>query len=87
VGTEAAATLLLALIHEQHYLTSAAGEFRAFVTSAYPEVRGPAEEPLPTRRVQGSRAIAQSFMGVASFSNSCAALRRASIPNSTWAAI
>src|SRR6266481_1375069 len=48
VGTEAAATLLLALIHEQHHLTSAAGEFRAFVTSAYPEVRGPAEEPLPT---------------------------------------
>ena len=33
VGTEAAeATLLLTLMHEQHHLTSAAGEFRAFVT-------------------------------------------------------
>src|SRR5215475_5966226 len=30
------------LMHEQHHLTSAAGEFRAFVTRAYPEVRGPA---------------------------------------------
>ena len=63
VGTEAAATLLLALIHDQHHLTSAAGEFRAFATSAYPEVRGPAEEPLPIRRVQGEQSNSSIIYG------------------------
>src|SRR5712691_10023777 len=63
VGTEAAATLLLALIHEQHHLTSAAGEFRAFVTSAYPEVRGSAEEPLLMRRVQGEQSNSSIIYG------------------------
>jgi maltose alpha-D-glucosyltransferase / alpha-amylase len=63
VGTEAAATLLLALIHEQHHLTSAAGEFRAFVTRAYPEVRGPAEEPLTIRRVQGEQSNSSIIYG------------------------
>ena len=63
VGTEVAATLLLTLIHEQHHLTSAAGEFRAFVTRAYPEVRGPAEEPLPMRRVQGEQSNSSIIYG------------------------
>jgi maltose alpha-D-glucosyltransferase / alpha-amylase len=63
VGTEAAATLLLAQIHEQHHLTSAAGEFRAFVTSAYPDVRGPAEEPLAIRRVQGEQSNSSIIYG------------------------
>ena len=63
VGTEAAATLLLAQIHEQHHITSAAGEFRAFVTSAYPDVRGPAEEPLPIRRVQGEQSNSSMIYG------------------------
>ena len=63
MGTEAAATLLLDLIHEQHHLTSAAGEFRAFVTRAYPEVRGPAEEPLPVRRVQGEQSNSSIIYG------------------------
>jgi len=63
VGTEAAATLLHALIHEQRHLTTAAGEFRAFVTSAYPEVRGPAEEPLPMRRLQGEQSNSSIVYG------------------------
>jgi maltose alpha-D-glucosyltransferase/alpha-amylase len=63
VGTEAAATLLLALIHDQHHLTSAAGEFRAFATRAYADVRGPAEEPLPTRRVQGEQSNSSIIYG------------------------
>jgi maltose alpha-D-glucosyltransferase/alpha-amylase len=63
VGTEAAATLLLTMMHEQHHLTSAAGEFRAFVTKAYPEVRGPAEEPLPMRRVQGEQSNSSIIYG------------------------
>jgi maltose alpha-D-glucosyltransferase / alpha-amylase len=63
VGTEAAATLLLALIHEQHHLTSAAGAFRAFVTRAYPDVRGPVEEPLPMRRVQGEQSNSSIIYG------------------------
>jgi maltose alpha-D-glucosyltransferase/alpha-amylase len=63
VGTEAAATLLLAQIHEQHHLTSAAGEFRAFVTSAYSDVRGPAEEPLTLRRVQGEQSNSSVIYG------------------------
>jgi len=63
VGTEAAATLLLALIHEQHHLTSAAGEFRAFGTRAYPDVRGPAEEPLAIRRVQGEQSNSSIIYG------------------------
>jgi maltose alpha-D-glucosyltransferase / alpha-amylase len=63
VGTEAAATLLLDLIQEHHHLTSAAGEFRAFVTRAYPDVRGPAEEPLPVRRVQGEQSNSSIIYG------------------------
>src|SRR2546428_258989 len=63
VGTEAAATLLLAQIHEQHHITSAAGEFRAFVTRAYPDVRGPAEEPLTIRRVQGEQSNSSMIYG------------------------
>ena len=63
VGTEAAATLLLAQIHAQHHLTSAAGEFRAFVTRAYPDVRGPAEEPLTIRRVQGEQSNSSVIYG------------------------
>src|SRR4030095_14481288 len=63
VGTEAAATLLLALLHERHHLPSAAGEFRAFGTSAYPDVRGPAEEPLPMRRVQGEQSNSSIIYG------------------------
>ena len=63
VGTEAAATLLLNLIHEHHHLTSAAGEFRAFVTRAYPDVRGPVEEPLPVRRVQGEQSNSSIIYG------------------------
>ena len=63
VGTEAAATLLLNMIHESQHLTSAAGELRAFVTRAYPEVRGPAEEPLPMRRVQGEQSNSSIIYG------------------------
>jgi maltose alpha-D-glucosyltransferase/alpha-amylase len=63
VGIEAAATLLLNLIHEHHHLTSAAGEFRAFVTRAYPDVRGPAEEPLPVRRAQGEQSNSSIIYG------------------------
>jgi maltose alpha-D-glucosyltransferase / alpha-amylase len=51
LGTEAAASLLLTLIDEQYRLTSGAGELRTFTTKAYPEVRGPVEEPLAIRRV------------------------------------
>ena len=63
MGTEAAATLLLAQIHEHHHITSAAGEFRAFVTTAYPDVRGPAEEPLTIRRVQGEQSNSSMIYG------------------------
>jgi maltose alpha-D-glucosyltransferase/alpha-amylase len=51
------------LIEEQHHLTSAAGAFRAFVTKAYSEVCGPAEEPLPVRRVQGEQSNSSIIYG------------------------
>jgi maltose alpha-D-glucosyltransferase/alpha-amylase len=63
VGTEAAATLLLDLIQAQRHLTSAAGEFRAFVTRAYPEARGAVEEPLSLRRVQGEQSNSSMIYG------------------------
>src|SRR5262249_32752298 len=44
-------------------LTSAAGEFRAFVTRAYPELRGPAEEALTIRRIQGEQSNSSMIYG------------------------
>jgi maltose alpha-D-glucosyltransferase/alpha-amylase len=63
VGTEAAATLLLTLIEAQQRLASGAGEFRAFSTRAYPELRGPVEEPLSTRRTQGEQSNSSMVYG------------------------
>src|SRR5439155_15900036 len=50
-------------IHAQRHLTSAAGEFRAFVTRAYPEARGAVEEPLSLRRVQGEQSNSSVIYG------------------------
>jgi maltose alpha-D-glucosyltransferase/alpha-amylase len=63
LGTEAGATHLLTLIEGQQRLTSGAGEFRAFATRVYPEVRGPAEEPLALRRVQGEQSNSSMIYG------------------------
>jgi maltose alpha-D-glucosyltransferase / alpha-amylase len=63
VGTEAAAALLLNMIQESQHLTSAAGEFRAFATKAYSEIRGPVEEPLTMRRVQGEQSNSSIIYG------------------------
>ena len=63
LGTEAAAALLLNLIESSQHLTSLGGEFRAFATRAYPAERGPAEEPLPMRRVQGEQSNSSIIYG------------------------
>lgn len=46
-----AALLLLSLIQEQRRLSSAAGELRAFTTTAYAELGAPGEALTPIRRV------------------------------------
>ena len=63
LGTEAAAALLLNLIESSQHLTSLGGEFRAFTTRAYPAERGPAEESLPMRRVQGEQSNSSIIYG------------------------
>jgi maltose alpha-D-glucosyltransferase/alpha-amylase len=63
MGTEAAAWLLLNMIQGSQHLISAAGELRAFVTPAYPELRGPAEEPLPIRQIQGEQSNSLMIYG------------------------
>jgi maltose alpha-D-glucosyltransferase/alpha-amylase len=44
-------------------LASGAGEFRAFTTKAYPEVRGPLEESLAIRRVQAEQSNTSIIYG------------------------
>src|SRR5262249_21039744 len=63
MGTDTAATPLLTLIQEQRRLPSGAGEFRGFITKAYPEVRGAVEEPLATRRVQTEQSNSSIIYG------------------------
>lgn len=61
--TETAATLLLNVMQEQRHLPSSAGEIRGFVTTAYAEARGPLEEPLAIRRLQGEQSNSSVIYG------------------------